>query len=175
MLRTAVPVFALIALAFTSTPARAQFTAGDSLPLLAGARVRVTAPPLGPQPGVFRFAGLRNDTLLLRPPKGASVDTTAIPLGAVARIETSRGWRRRALSGAAVGLVAGATLGALLGHAAWDEPDPFCERNCGPRTRRQSAVQVGISGAQAGAALGALVGRFVMGERWESVATPAPR
>jgi hypothetical protein len=137
--------------------------------LTPGARVRVEAPALGPDRAARRLVGQRGDTLLLVPDRRAGGDTIAVALTEIRGLEVSRGWRRRALLGAAVGLAAGAAAGAAVGYNASEPPDPpeciwFCKRR---DTRREDAALFALVGAQYGMGLGALVGRFVLGERWE--------
>jgi hypothetical protein len=141
----------------------------DTVPVLSGARVRVSAPALGPQPTVFRFAAIRGDTLLLRPAKGNAVDTTRVALANVTRVEASRGWRQRALVGAGIGAVIGAAVGAIIGFNASESVRQVCE-DCEPQSRGFTAFVWGASGAGYGGGAGALVARFAIGERWQVVA-----
>ena len=141
----------------------------DTVPVLSGARVRVSAPELGPRPGVFRFAAIRSDTLLLRPAKGSAVDTTRVALAGITRVEASRGWRQRALVGAGIGAVIGAIAGGLIGHNASESARRPCD-DCEPQSRGFTAFIWGASGAGYGGGAGVLVARFVIGERWEVVA-----
>jgi hypothetical protein len=136
-----------------------------------GARVRVTAPTLGPQRAVFRLSAQRGDTLLLIRTRSRSAETVPLALQDVRELELSHGWRRRALVGGMVGLGVGVAAGAVIGYNSPVEPDPpectlFCSEGL---TRREGASLAAVSGAQVGAALGALVGRFVLGERWERI------
>ena len=140
----------------------------DTLPVLPAARIRVSAPALGPQPGVFRFAAIRRDTLLLRPAKGNAVDTTRVALGDITRVEASRGWRQRALIGAGIGAAIGAVAGGLAGHNTSESTRRPCA-DCEPQPRGLTAFIWGATGAGYGGGLGVLVARFVVGERWEVV------
>ena len=141
----------------------------DTVPVLSGARIRVSAPALGPRPGVFRFAAIRGDTLLLRPAKGNSVDTTRVALANVARVEASRGWRQRALVGAGIGAVIGAVAGGLAGYNASESARRPCE-DCELQSRGLTAFVWGSSGAGYAAGAGVLIARFAIGERWQVVA-----
>lgn len=141
----------------------------DTVPLLPGARVRVSAPALGPQPGVFRFAAIRSDTLFLRPAKGNAVDSTRVPLAGVTRVEASRGWRQRALVGAGIGAAIGALAGAIIGHNASESARIPCN-DCAPNSRAFTAFVWGAQGAGYAAGAGVLIARFGIGERWEVVA-----
>ena len=165
-LLAAAALLAVAARADSQTPAAANI---DTVPVLSGARVRVSATALGPRPGVFRFAAIRGDTLLLRPAKGNAIDTTRVALANVTRVEASRGWRQRALVGAGIGAAIGAVAGALIGHNTSESVRTPC-RDCEPQSRGFTAFIWGASGAGYGGGAGALVARFAIGERWQVVA-----
>ena len=144
-------------------------TSIDTIPVLSGARVRVSAPAFGPRPGVFRFAAVRSDTLLLRPAKGNAVDTTRVALASVTRVEASRGWRQRALVGAGIGAAIGAVAGAFIGYNTSESVRRACD-DCEPNSRGLTAFIWGASGAGYAAGAGVLVARFAIGERWQVIA-----
>ena len=148
-----------------AAPAAAQ---APSAVLAPGARVRVEAPVLGTVPVVRRVAVQLGDTLVLAADRRTGRDSVVLTLADVRTLEVSRGWRQRAITGGLVGLVVGMAAGAVIGYNS-----PMQAESCGPGcerdeiTRREGAVLLAPTGAQAGAALGALFGRFVLGERWE--------
>jgi hypothetical protein len=152
-----------------------------------GERVRVEAPTLSPGRTTWDVSGIRRDTLLLLPAGAARGPRTAVALADVTRLEVNRGARRNTLIGGAVGLVLGATAGAVYGA---DRPGPFsgisglgCLFGCTEeqlrevrRAQRPAPGFYAVLGAAAGLPVGTLVGRFVVGDRWERVGpgrTPA--
>lgn len=162
---------AIATLVASRTQAGAQTPASqiDTVPVLSGTRVRVSAQALGPRPAVFRFAAVRADTLLLRPAKGLAVDTTRVALANVTRVEVSRGWRQRALVGAGVGAAIGAVAGALIGYNTSESVRRPCD-DCATQSRGLTAFAWGASGAGYAAGAGVLIARFAVGERWQVVA-----
>jgi hypothetical protein len=160
-------ILAAAALLTFGARAGAQTTI-DTVPVLPGARIRVTATALGPRPGVFRFGAIRSDTLLLRPAKGNAVDTTRVALANVTRVEASRGWRQRALVGAGIGAAVGVVVGGLAGYNASESTRRPCT-GCELQSRGLSAFIWGATGAGYGGGAGVLIARFLVGERWEIV------
>ena len=162
----------ILALA-AAAPAAAQAPATTLTP---GTRVRVESPVLGARAVVRRVAVQRGDTLVLARDQRAGRDSVVLALADVRTIEVSRGWRQRAITGGLVGLVGGTAAGAVIGYNSPMAAEP-CGRDCtrAEVTRKQGALMLAPTGAQAGAALGALFGRFVLGERWERLAPGGQR
>ncbi|HEX8694785.1 MAG TPA: hypothetical protein VF746_20330 [Longimicrobium sp.] len=133
--------------------------AQDAPRLAEGTRVRVTAPALAIDRQAGRVASLSVDTLFLA--RGPERTLTAVPRGAITRLEVSRGRGERgksALRMAGIGFLAGAAAGALFGLSC---TDPECNEGL---PAIGAAVGAGF-GAIAGGVIGAARGR----EAWEPV------
>lgn len=160
-------------LLLAASHAAAQRPATDTLPV-AGARVRVSAPPSRRVVGTV--LAYRADTLLLGRPNRSAAETTAVPLAAVRRLEVSVGKRRRLLKGALVGLTGGAAAGALLGAVTYSDAPSRCYRG-GEEVpcfisldfgRGFSAMAGGVLVGAAGLVIGLAVGARRV-DRWEAV------
>jgi hypothetical protein len=131
-------------------------------PIGPGARVRVSR--LGTVPPVIcTVLALKADTLVLDAED--RVETLEVPLSLVKKVEVSRGQKSNAGSGALkVGLI-GASIGAVLGSAAWlgSDSDDFIE--IGPEAVAVGAAVLGGVGAFAGL----LIGAATVSDRWEDV------
>ena len=157
---------AAVALLTPSAPLAAQHRPASLAP---GARVRLAAPPLGPRRVLRRVHVQRGDTLLLVPDRGARHDlgdTVTVALADVRQLEVSRGWRRRAIAGAFVGLALGVTAGAVHGHNRYDPGPRVCFILC-KASRRSMVTRYALLGAYVGPPAGVFVGRFVLGDSWE--------
>ncbi len=140
--------------------ARAQGApgAGDPPP---GTRVRVTRVPDD------RFTGTleprRGDTIVVRMRDSLRL----VPLAAVSRFEVSTGTRRHTGRGALQGLIAGASVGALLGSLDKNECQPG-EQFCIYSGRGVSAAFGGVLGGLAGTIAGAVIGSRAR-EEWRPI------
>lgn len=154
-------IAAVLAFAFalvSAPPHAAAQDAGSARPVLAwGTRVRVIAPSmLGPITGTV----VSHDANLLTLRTDAHGDTLRLPTASLVSLEVRAGQERRILRGAAVGLLAGAGIGALLGYATYEEarctPDSFFCFDFGPETAALGGAAVlGGVGVLAGALFGA--------------------
>jgi hypothetical protein len=115
-------------------------------PVEAGARVQVTAPDCGFDKHDATLEALRGDRLVF--------DTTECPLGSVTRLDVSRGRKRKTVTGAVVGVLAGVAVGGGLAVANSDE---------------EGALIFVPFGALAGTLLGTAIGTVTKTERWEEV------
>ncbi len=140
---------------------RAAAAVADEAPLPPeGTRVRVTAPQLRLKraTGTLAEVSEREIVLALSPSEWRT-----IPLGAVTRLERSRGRHGHWVPGAAVGAVLG---GAFFGLASV----AMCEAADCPVSVAAVAVGAGL-----GALPGAGVGALIRTERWEEVKRPRVR
>jgi hypothetical protein len=114
--------------------------------------------------GRFTMRSLTGTTLMLRDENGAdvSVEVGALESLAVAR-PRSRG--AAALRGSAIGLLAGAATGAVIGFLDGDDPrNAFIQFSAG-----EKAALGGILLGAGGAAAGMLIGLAAPGQHWEDV------
>lgn len=133
-----------------------------------GMRTRVTSPALGPGRSVARVLGYRADTLMLRP--DGTQDSVAVPFAQVTRLDVSRGRKTNVRKGLLIGLLGGATLGAVSAYAAYEEDS--CEANqficIGDMfSRSEETLMGGAVVGLLGAAVGGVVGAIWRTERWE--------
>ena len=145
----------LVALPIGALPAQETST------LTPGARVRVSAPDLH-EPGALigTVVALRGDTLFVRNADEGGAGLP-LPLARVERLEVSRGRRSRG-TGAALGFLLGAAVGAaygVAGHPGLAHTD-ISEGG-------EIAIYAGVAGL-----LGAAIGTARGGERWERVSLP---
>jgi hypothetical protein len=94
--------------------------------------------------------------------------TTRYGVGAISRLQVSRGTRAHRLAGAGVGfLVGGGVAAALLYTGGSTSP---CDQSAN-QDAMSSGECIGLTalGGLAGAGLGAIVGGFFRSERWEDV------
>ncbi|HEV2148633.1 MAG TPA: hypothetical protein VGR37_14610, partial [Longimicrobiaceae bacterium] len=124
-----------------------------------GARVRVIAPTVAPEPAVAQVMGVRGDSLVLRDPYTGREQV--LPLDAVQALEigAGRSRTRSTLRGAAIGAGVGAVAIGALGYAAVrddTQSDPGLN----------ALWMGGFFGAPLGGALGGLAGWSVGTERW---------
>ncbi len=122
-----------------------------------GARVRLSAPDLGITKYNGSLVSVTRDTL--------TVDTLAVALASVTRLDVHRGRKSNTWKGAAYGFVAGAIPGAVLSYAGCaSDPDPFIEIPPGVCAGLGVVLYGGI-----GAGIGAIVGALTRTDRWEEV------
>ena len=147
---------------------------GTSAVVIPGTRVRITMP--GEAPFVGTLLRESADTLVAALPSGASL---AVARPRITRLEVSGGVQRRTWQGAGVGLLAGATVGALVGFATYKRSD------CGDSAIGQGIVCPLIDGVSrevtvygdalligaAGSIVGALIGHAGH-ETWIPVSLP---
>lgn len=144
--RAVAPVVGVLLLAVPS------FGAEGEPVLVPGARVRVTAPRLAPEPLVGAVEALPGETLVLESRKrGPAV---RIPLDEITRLEISRGRPRR--KGALLGAAIGGAVGLAITLSCSSESD--CD-----------TAAVGALYGLGGLALGAAVGAAATRERWEDL------
>ena len=113
MTRSASTFAAFFAALLTSIAAPSVGRAQDSVPVAPGARVRAYVVP----PGAWRVGALDRltaDSLFLRADGCASCAGVAMPRSAVSRFEASAGRGGHPFRGMALGLVAGAAIGAFV-------------------------------------------------------------
>jgi hypothetical protein len=160
-------VAAIGTLALTS-PARAQ--GRDTLQV--GARYRITLPEFPDRPGpqfpqsrwlAGEFVAYRADSILVRP--HPTTGAVAVPLGAIDRLERSRGVSRAA-SGFE-GAVGGALVGALVGWLVYE----VGARTMGDDTRWEAIGSTAAWSAAGGLAAGVLFPT----ERWKRISKPTDR
>jgi hypothetical protein len=147
MHRFSIPALAL-ALLVAGGPAAAQAPAPELRP---GERIRVHAPSLAERPVRGGFARIAADTLFLG---GRDSIGAAVPLGAVERIDRSRGRTVPALVGGGIGAAILGSIGLWATYVS-DAPNP---------TAAERFVPV-AAGAAVGGIFGAVVGSAT-GERW---------
>jgi hypothetical protein len=136
--------------------------AQDTLTLASGARVRIFAPDLlGPGALIGNVVALRGDTLVVRKADAGGADL-CLSLARLERLEVSRGRRSRG-TGAALGFLLGAAVGAFYGEAG----HPGLAHTDISETG-ETAIYAGVAGL-----LGAAIGAAVGGERWKHM--PLPR
>ena len=143
--------------------------------LVPGDRVRITSRGLDPRRQDGRLLSLTGggdsvvvEVVRLRTIRYRDVlapDTIAAPLGALERVEVSRGSGRRTLRGALIG----GSITALLGYVMGSGFNQHCD-DCTPAhsPEVQGLMGAGLFGA-GGALIGALVGSTVRWDRWQDV------
>jgi len=174
----------LLLCAAAAAPARAQSdsltsssaaraTAGAARFGQAGTKVRVWAPAVSEKPVVGYLREVRGDTLYLGSSKlgGRPI---ALPLASVTAAQVSRGkapWGK--LAGAALGVVAGGTIGAQIASAGHDECESTpCTLGDAIHAAASESAAGGagfLIGGLVGGVLGAAIGGALTPERWESV------
>ena len=140
------------------------------LPLIEGERVRIAYRCQGEadKPAGCQESGrARIATGRLRALDGNSLRILAephqeelvIPTASLADLSVMRGTRGHSLAGAAIGVIAGALFGGVVGST-----QEFCVLSC------VAATGIGIAlGAPAGLLLGAVAGAVIRSDRWRSV------
>jgi hypothetical protein len=132
-------------------------------PPAAGERVRFQAAAFGTGHRTGTVVSTDTDALLVTIAPGA--DPVRVPLADFERLEVARGRRGHFWTGAIIGLVPGAFLGAAFGwYAGCDDQGADCSA--------YSSALAGGAVIGAGTALvGGLIGTLVKTDRWEPVPT----
>jgi len=156
--------------ALTMAPSVPALADGQSLPLTAGARVRVTAASADLDKQVATIAEVRGDSIVL------DVDGLAHPVAIsdLQRLEVSIGKRTRVTRDAGIGAAIGFAAGALIGAASYEEcvPQSFLDCFMVPGSRGDAALLGGAAGGTVGLVLGALVGMGDRTDRWQALTLP---
>jgi hypothetical protein len=138
--------------------------------VVAGARVRVTAPSIDLRRHATTIVDVRGDSLVL----GVRDGSRSVALSDVTALDVSAGKRRRFLRSAGLGLGIGAIVGAVVGAATHDEcvPTEFLDCLLSPESRAESAVMGGVVLGAVGLLTGAVVGAVRRTDRWVAVDMP---
>ena len=134
-----------------------------------GARVRATTPGAGSVTG--RVVAANGDTLQVL--RDVARDTVKVAVSRLATLDLSTGRHTRRWTGAAYGLLAGATLGAVIGAATYRKQTCapgqwFCDYPGQTGDMAAGAVLLGTVGTVVGAIVGAGTA-----ETWRRVVPPA--
>lgn len=159
----------VLALTVAASSATAQSPATPGSPIDSGSRIRVLSPILSQNREVGKLVSLTPDTLLFRIAKRP--ETTAIPIGAVTRLEVSNGTHQTKMKSALIGLFVGAAAGAALGAATYHPAK--CEAACFDFGAGFDAAVVGILGGLAGGITGLIMGSRER-DTWVPVTVPRP-
>jgi hypothetical protein len=167
-------MFYAIALAVPAvTPA--QTPANPEWPVQAGSRVRILSPVLGDKRQTVTVVSSTSDALVFR--QNAGVAPQTLSSGAITRMEVSTGSRAHKAKGALIGLVAGATVGGILGYATWQRPTCSDPQGFGCIAldfgRSGDAAFAGAAGGILGTIVGALIGTHQT-DTWVPVTVPSP-
>ncbi len=143
---------------------------GQSSPLSAGTRVRVTAPGNDLDQHVTTIMEVRGDSIVV----GVRNSSLAIGLADVTELEISTGKRRHFWRGAAFGLGIGAVTGLVVGAVTYEEcvPDGFLSCFMAPKSASASAAEGGLVLGSIGLLAGAVIGGLKRTDRWASVKLP---
>lgn len=149
-----------------SAPAHAQ--GPQAVPV--GARVRVTAAAVRPDPIVGTILDRRGDTLWIL--IEATHDSVAFASPQIINLEVPAGRRSHERMGTAMGAIAGAAGG--VDYAFREGADPVCSgvpgacdlSNAFRKTARQKAVMYGVLGGFVGAIPGWLLGEIIRTDVW---------
>lgn len=138
--------------------------------VVAGARVRVTAPSIDLRRHVTTVVDVRGDSIVL----GVRDNSRSVALSDVTALEVSAGKHRRFLRSTGMGLGIGAIVGAVVGAASYEEcvSTEFLGCFLAPESRAQSAIMGGAVLGAAGLLTGAVVGVVRRTDRWVSVDMP---
>ena len=149
--------------------------------LLPGTHIRFALPP-DARAVVAEVLVQRKDSLWVRPAE--TVDTVALALPSLARLDVSRGQKRSTLRGAGIGLLSGAVVGGVWGYFFFGSDcstkpdtiplldDRFLVGQMGCILPRHDAVAAAVGaglGGALGAGVGALIGHVILSDRWEPV------
>lgn len=156
MCRTA--LLAALTTAITSSASLGQVPG----PVRPGQRVRVESTVEHTPMIIGEIGAITADTIVVRHPGGTgAIETTAIPLSSIARVQASRGQHSKWLTGLGLGLGIGAGGGAIVGAATCEGDWLFTTGDC-------ALMGAALFGA-VGAVTGTVVGLLVKAERWETV------
>lgn len=144
---------------------------GQSSPVSAGTRVRVTAPGKDLDQHVTTVVEIRGDSIVVLGDRNSS-----LPIGFadITEIEVSTGKRTHFWRGAGLGLGIGVVAGLVIGAVTHEEcdPDPLFGCFLGPETASESAVLGGLTLGSIGLVAGAVIGAVSRTDRWASVNLP---
>ena len=145
---------ALACLLLLLAPVPGRSGQGGPPDLVPGARVRVTAPDIAPNPLTGTISALSGQAITLAI-KGRA-DEVSVSRRSISRLEISQGRNRR--KGLLIGGFAAAAVGAVVGGIGCRDSADFDSWQC--------AAILGGFGFAAGAGVGAIVGA---GEHWNDV------
>jgi hypothetical protein len=142
-----------------------------------GTRIRVSSSDRQLKDIIGVVAAHRGDSLVVR--RNRRGDTLALNIREITRLQVSarrpHGW-----AGAGIGLVGGAVLGAVIGHAEGDDPpEPCSDIECwfvslDHYTASEKAAAGAFFGGLIGAITGGIVGHYVQTDRWRTIIAPGP-
>lgn len=153
---------AAFAAAVAAVAASVSLEAQDAPSLQPGARVRVFAPSLPTSGLVGTVVGLSRETLTLEAAKAPV--SFVLARSELTRIEVSTGQRTHVRRDMGIGLLIGATGGAIAGRASGDDKGSWFGMTSWEKARI-GAVVFGVAGALAGA----LVAGNTSTEEWKLV------
>lgn len=138
--------------------------------VVAGTRIRVTAPSIDLKRHVTTIVDVRGDSIVF----GSSDNSRSVALSDVTALEVSAGKHRRFLRAAGLGLGIGAIIGAAIGAGTYEEcvPTEFLGCLLAPESRAQSAAMGGVVLGGVGLLTGAVVGALRRTDRWVSADMP---
>ena len=157
---------AAFAVAAVAVAASGSLEAQDAPSLEPGARVRIFAPSVASNGLVGTVVGLSRETLTLQPERRS--DAFVVALSELTRIELSTGRRTHARRDMGIGLLIGATGGAIAGRASGDDKGGWFGLTAGEKAQI-GAVVFGVAGAIAGA----LVAGNTSTEEWKLLPLPS--
>jgi hypothetical protein len=159
-----------LALMVLATALLAPVVADAQTPaVVAGTRVRVTAPSIDLRRHVTTIVDVRGDSIVF----GVSNNSRSVALSDLTALEVSAGKHRRVLRSAGLGLGIGAIVGAVVGAATYEECVPTEFLGClAPESRAQSVAIGGVVLGGVGLLTGAVVGVLRRTDRWVSIDMP---
>ena len=145
-------ITALLLILLARPDALVAQTAAAATSLVPGARVRITR--VGEKERVAIVTGRTADTLHVQWP--GFVNTVALPIAQISRLDVSTGLHRNVAKGMFFGVLAGGTVGALFGAISYQP----CTSQCflSPEDRSQSAAVGAAVGGTLGFVVGSLAG-----------------
>lgn len=143
---------------------------GQSAPVAAGTRVRVTAPGNNLDKQVTTVMDVRGDSIVVNVRNRSLV----VGLADVTQLEVSTGKRTQFWRSAGYGLGLGVAAGALVGALTYEEcvSDQFLGCMMAPESASESAAWGGILLGTLGFVGGSVVGLIRRTDRWASVTLP---
>lgn len=160
----------LALIAVSPAPARSQAATqptARALGVLPGDRVRLVASDYGEGLQTGTILAAHGDSVIFS--RSGEVDSLALPMSHIARLDVSRGRHSHGMTGLAVGSAGGAVLGAVMGSASYDQ------HSIQIVSQGASTVGGAVLGGLAGALIGAITGSLVHTERWETtLQSPLP-
>lgn len=137
-----------------------------TVPLAAGARVRITIRDADPGRSTGTLVALGADTLRYRP-DGDSASRVVL-LGQVKGLDVSRGVHRHTWQGLITGAAVGALTGVVVGYASGDDP----KQEFLSYTRGDKAGILGAAFGVIGGGIGTIIGFAHRSEDWQRVQPP---